>query len=73
MYGRRLTDMPAGGRPVLIRLAVRRFFCGNPDCDAVTFAEQIDGLTSRRARRTAPLGRMLAAIALALAGRIGPP
>ena len=26
-------------RRVLIRLAVRRFFCGNPGCPAVTFAE----------------------------------
>jgi transposase len=70
-YGRRLADAPVGGRQVLIRLAVRRFFCGNPDCAAVTFAEQVDGLTSRRARRTPPLGRMLTGIALALAGRAG--
>ncbi len=70
-YGRRLADAPVGGRPVLIRLAVRRFFCGNPDCPAVTFAEQIGGLTLRRARRTPRLGRMLAGIALALAGRAG--
>ena len=70
-YGRRLADAPVGGRRVLIRLAVRRFFCGNPDCPAVTFAEQIDGLTSRRARRTPLLGRMLTGIALALAGRAG--
>ena len=51
-YERRLADAPAGGQPVTIRLAVRRFFCGNPDCAAVTFAEQVEGLTSRRARRT---------------------
>jgi len=70
-YGRRLADAPVGGRQVLIRLAVRRFFCGNPDCPAVTFAEQIDGLTSRRARRTPLQRRMLSGIALALAGRAG--
>jgi len=67
-YGRRLADAPVGGQPVVIRLLVRRFFCGNPDCAAVTFAEQVGGLTSRRARRTAPLARMLTGIALALAG-----
>ena len=33
-YGRRLADAPVGGQPVVIRLAVRRFFCGNPDCAA---------------------------------------
>jgi transposase len=70
-YERRLADAPVGGQPVTIRLAVRRFFCGNPDCAAVTFAEQVDGLTSRRARRTPPLARTLTAIALALAGRAG--
>ena len=70
-YGRRLADAPAGGQPVVIRLTVRRFFCGNPGCAAVTFAEQVDGLTSRRARRTPPLARMLTGIALALAGRAG--
>jgi transposase len=70
-YGRRLADAAIGGRRVLIRLAVRRFFCGNPDCPKKTFAEQVDGLTSRRARRTPPLARALTGIALALAGRAG--
>jgi len=70
-YWRRLADAPAGGQPVTIWLAVRRFFCGNADCAAVTFAEQVGGLTSRRARRTPPLARTLTAIALALAGRAG--
>jgi transposase len=70
-YQRRLKDAPMGGRRVLIRLAVRRFFCGNPACPAVTFAEQVDGLTSRRARRTPPLARMLTGVAVALAGRAG--
>jgi transposase len=70
-YQRRLADAPGGGHRVVTRLAVRRFFCANPDCPAVTFAEQIDGLTARRARRTPPLARTLTGIALALAGRAG--
>ena len=70
-YSRRLADAPAGGEPVVIRLTVRRFFCGNPDCAAVTFAEQVGGLTARRTRRTPPAARMATAIALALAGRAG--
>jgi len=56
---------------VRIRLRVRRFFCGNPDCPARTFAEQVSGLTSRRSRRTPPLARALTSVALALAGRAG--
>ena len=70
-YRRRLADAPVGGHPVVLWLGVRRFFCGNPGCKAVTFAEQFDGLTSPRARRTPPLARMLTAIGLALAGRAG--
>ncbi|MGE5288477.1 MAG: hypothetical protein ACM3ML_15020 [Micromonosporaceae bacterium] len=58
MYGRRLADGPVGGRRVLIRLAVRWFFCGDPVCPLVTFVEQIGWLTLRCARR-APLGRTL--------------
>ena len=70
-YERRLADAAIGGQRPVIRLVVRRFFCGNPDCPNKTFAEQIQGLTSRRARRTPPLAQMLTAIALALAGRAG--
>ena len=70
-YGRRLADAAIGGRRVLIRLTVRRFFCGNPDCPVTTFAEQVEGLTSRYARRTPPLAAMLGAVAVALAGRAG--
>jgi transposase len=70
-YLRRLADAPVGGYPVTLWLGVRRFFCGNNECKAVTFAEQFEGLTSPRARRTPPLARMLTAIGLALAGRAG--
>jgi transposase len=70
-YQRRLADAAIGGRPVLIRLAVRRFFCQVPDCPVITFAEQVEGLTSRYARRTPPLAAMLTAVAAALAGRAG--
>jgi len=70
-YQRRLADTAIGGHRVLIRLVARRFFCGSPGCPKKTFAEQVGGLTSRRARRTPPLARTLTAIALALAGRAG--
>jgi transposase len=30
-YQRRLADMPVGGRKVVIRLSVRRFFCGTAE------------------------------------------
>jgi zinc-finger of transposase IS204/IS1001/IS1096/IS1165 len=70
-YGRRLVDAAVGGRRVVIRLTVRRFFCEAPGCRRQTFAEQVDGLTNRYARRTPPLEAALGAVAAALAGRAG--
>jgi transposase len=70
-YERHLADAAIGGRPVMITVRVRRFFCDHRDCPAATFAEQVDGLTSRYARRTPLVTAMLTAIAVALAGRAG--
>ena len=70
-YSRRLADASVGGRRVVIRLTVRRFFCPDPGCKRRTFAEQIKGLTTRYARRTPPLTAALGAVATALAGRAG--
>ena len=70
-YPRRLHDVPAGGRGVVIALEAVRLRCLNRDCPAVTFAGQVEGLTSRFARRTPPLAAFLAAVAVALCGRAG--
>jgi zinc-finger of transposase IS204/IS1001/IS1096/IS1165 len=69
-YGRRLADGAAGGRPAVICLTVRRLVCGNPGCAAVTFAEQVDGLSGRYLRRSLPLLGLLAGIGRG-AGRAG--
>ena len=53
-----------------IRLEVRRFFCPAPGCRRTTFAEQVDGLTTRYARKTPLLDGVLGR-AVALAGRAG--
>jgi transposase len=68
-YARMVADGAAGGRPVLIVLRVRRFRCRNPECPAVTFAEQAGGLSERYRRRSVPLTAMLAGFGLELAGR----
>jgi transposase len=70
-YVRRLTDATVSGAGVVIELLVRRFKCLNPVCRAVTFAEQIGGLTSPHARYTPLVREQLTSIALALAGRAG--
>ncbi|MFI8370917.1 ISL3 family transposase [Streptomyces sp. NPDC085466] len=70
-YVRTLGDTPVAGSPVVIELVVRRFKCLSEQCPAVTFAEQVEGLTRPHARQTTPLRSMLTSIALTLAGRPG--
>ncbi|MDX3314916.1 transposase family protein [Streptomyces sp. ME08-AFT2] len=70
-YVRRLRDVAVGGLGVVIELCVRRFRCENPACTAVTFAEQIVGLTTPHSRQTPLLRGLLTRIGLALAGRAG--
>jgi transposase len=51
-YARTLADASVGGRQAEIHLSVRRFFCPAPSCESRTFAEQVEGLTVRYARKT---------------------
>jgi transposase len=70
-YVRQLRDAAAGGVQAVILLRVRRFRCGNAACPAVTFAEQVVGLTSPHSRFTPLLRGLLTQIGLAMAGRAG--
>lgn len=70
-YVRVLRDAAIGGMGVTIVLQVRRFRCTNTECPAVTFVEQVPGLTSPHSRFTPLLRRWLTAVGLALAGRAG--
>ncbi|WP_276147920.1 ISL3 family transposase [Streptomyces sp. 11-1-2] len=70
-YLRFPADVPSGGRLVVLRLRVRRFFCPESSCARQTFAEQLPGLTRRHSRWTERLRSTLAAVGLALAGRAG--
>lgn len=70
-YQRTLADAAIAGRPTILVVRMRRFFCNAGGCHARTFAEQINGLTSRYARHTPLVRRILEAIGLALAGRAG--
>ena len=71
-YERRLLDTAAGGCEVVICLIVRRFRCPSAECGKSTFAEQVNGLTSRHALRTPAATAVLQAVALALGGRPAP-
>jgi transposase len=70
-YTRHVRDAAVGGAQVVIELLVRRFRCGNPDCPAVTFVEQITGLTSPYARYTPLVRQALTHLGLAVGGRAG--
>jgi hypothetical protein len=68
---RRVRDLPPGGRPVLIHLAMCRFLCTSPACTKVTFTGQAEGLTVRYQRCSVPMAGLLSQVALELAGRAG--
>lgn len=70
-YQRWVRDTALGGVPVVFRLLVRRFRCGNPGGRRRTFAEQVAGLTTEHARFSPPLAAALTSIAVAMAGRAG--
>ncbi len=68
---RELRDLPACGRPVRVRLALRRFFCRAPDCPRRTFAEQVPGATAPHRRATVRLEALLTTCCAMLGGEAG--
>ncbi|MFD6952985.1 MULTISPECIES: ISL3 family transposase [unclassified Nocardiopsis] len=70
-YERTVRDTAVGGAEVVIRLRIRRFLCPEFACPAMTFAEQVPGLTCPHGRFSLPRKEAMTAIARALAGRAG--
>ncbi|MFF3137674.1 transposase family protein [Streptomyces mirabilis] len=70
-YRRHLAELPVGGRRVVVRLTVRRFFCDTATCSRRTFVEQVEGLTSKYARAGPGVNVWWRAVALAVGGRPG--
>ena len=69
-YERRLLDLPSHGRSVHLRVQVRRFRCGNRDCQRRIFGEPLpDGTAPRGARRTSRLEAIVHHLGVALGGR----
>jgi transposase len=68
---RRLADLPAAGRGVVVELRVRRLLCQAGDCGRRTFREQVPALAQRWARRTRQLTALIADLAVTVAGRAG--
>jgi transposase len=71
-YVRQPSDLPCAGRRVRLRLLVRRFRCGAPDCLRQVFAERFDAaVLAERARRTGRLEEIVHHLGLAMGGRPG--
>jgi transposase len=70
-YARYAHDLPIQGRPTVLRLKARRFFCGNADCPRRVFCEPMPPLLARHARTTTRLTEAHRNIGLALGGEPG--
>ncbi|MET7481150.1 ISL3 family transposase [Streptomyces sp. NPDC005648] len=70
-YMRRIAERPAVGKPLVISLCVRRFFCDGASCQRRTFVEQVADLSERYRRHSVGLRRWMQAIATFLGGRPG--
>src|SRR5262245_50694145 len=70
-YTRAVADLPGHGRPVVLRLRVRRFHCTAPDCPRALFCERLPGLVAAHARATDRLTDAHRLVGLALGGEAG--
>jgi transposase len=70
-YHRTLGDLPWQGRPVTLRVRVRRFRCLNPSCLRRTFAERLGETARPAARRTSRLGDLQRHLGLVVGGEAG--
>jgi transposase len=70
-YRRTVADLPCCGRPVALRLVVRRFRCIDPGCPRAIFCERLPALLRPHARATARLSGAHRAIGFALGGEAG--
>ena len=70
-YGRRVADVPCGGRRVTLALTVRKFVCGTPDCRRKIFTERLPALVQSYARMTNRLSEALQSLGFATCGEVG--
>src|SRR5690348_2959147 len=70
-YQRTLRDLPASGRPIHLKVRVRRFFCEESTCRRKIFAERFPSLTLPRAKFTLRLQEALREMGFELGGEAG--
>ena len=69
-YGRRVADLPCGGRRVILALTVRKFVCSAPTCPRQIFTERLPDLVQSYARMTNRLRDALVALGLATSAEV---
>jgi len=69
-YQRTVHDVPCGGRRVILRLCVRKFFCRMPTCHRKVFAERLPDLVQPWARVSNRLLEELKALGLAASAEV---
>ena len=69
-YQRTVHDVPCGGRHVVLRLRVRKFFCRSAPCPRKVFAERLPDLVQPGARVSNRLLEELKAIGLAASAEV---
>jgi transposase len=69
-YQRTVQDVPCGGRTVVLRLRVRKFFCRVPTCSRKVFAERLPELVQPWARVSNRLLEEIKAIGLSASAEV---
>src|SRR3989442_610011 len=69
-YQRTVHDVPCGGRRVVLRLCVRKFFCRVPTCHRKVFAERLPDLVQPWARVSNRLLEELKALGLSASAEV---
>ena len=69
-YQRTVHDVPCGGRRVVLRLKVRKFFCRVPTCPRKVFAERLPDLVQAYARVSNRLLEEFKALLLAASAEV---
>jgi transposase len=69
-YQRTVHDVPSGGRQVVLRLCVRKFFCRDQSCQRKVFAERLPDLVRPWARVSNRLLESLKAIGLSASAQV---
>ncbi|GHO82517.1 ISL3 family transposase [Dictyobacter formicarum] len=70
-YGRTVVDLPCGGRPVILKLSVRKFVCRTATCSRRIFTERFSDLVLSYARMTNRLSETLQTLGFATCGELG--